>query len=578
MGKTKYETQFSVYKVDYTQSVKFFEEDLNLNINSYSELEDEMLKYIVKNIEKKSNSKITRIKDEYFKGIVFKTFHYPSWKASINSLLVEDFDISNTHISYIITYLKDDNIFILTGGLGSNYINDFTQKNYGLYLLPKIIKEDSPVIKTVLENSLSGNKLSTRHSNRNVTTVNTENDMSIIFRELSLEFDKSIVNELGIEVEGENTKRNINVLAKDSFVIRKSITLEKLKTVLNNLLDIEKRKDNFSLGYFVDVKKNGYSAKDINNLMIDYLMSGKTDNFILVGDDYLEYYMNGNRYLVSDSDDTIIYDSKEPIDFKELFNFCFSKTISKSSIEKFLKYKISVYSDKETVLYPVKIRACLQGYVEDANRTPFFLFNDNWLMFDSKYEDNLTKDFKKIYKNLINVNMKLVSILKSENESITEDEYNTNFGDSEKVIVAHKVRSNNIEIADLIYFEDDNLYLIHNKQKFNGSGSRDVMNQVLTSAEFISHYVMEENRKEIFEDYYNKIVEKYPNNKMIGQLSKEKFVDLFCNSLNVYYVVGIIEDFSENIRSNYAKYMTLDTHKKLQDKGYELLLFSINNK
>ncbi len=165
MGKKRYETQFSVYKVDYVRSVKFFIDELDININSYDELENKMLDYIVDNINERNNSDVRIIKDINFKGIVFKTYHYPSWKGIISTLIEDNFDISNTHISYILTYRKDNNIFLLTGGLGSNYINDFTQKNYGLYLLPKIIKEDSPVIKTVLENNLSGNKLSTKHSN-----------------------------------------------------------------------------------------------------------------------------------------------------------------------------------------------------------------------------------------------------------------------------------------------------------------------------------------------------------------------------------------------------------------------------
>ena len=577
MGKKKFETQFSIYKVDYNQSIKFFKEGVKKDIDSYDILEKEIIKYILETIEKKNNSETKIIEDDDFKGIVFKTFHYPSWKSIINSFIDESFEIYNAHVSYILTYKKNDNIFILTGGLGSNYINDFTQKNYGLHLLPKIIKEDSPVIKTVLENNLSGNKLSTKHSNRNVTTVNTENDMSSIFRELSLEFKNDLINELGIYTSEETNKRIINILAKDSFVIRKSITIEDLKQVLNKLLEIEQKEDSFSLGYFVDVKKNGYSTKEISAMMINYFLEKKIDNFVLVGNEHLEYYLGGNHYVITDQNDKIVYESINPIDFKELFNNCFSDNISKAAIERFLKYNISVYNDNDIILYPIKIKSCLQGYVEDENKTPFFLFNDNWFMFESKYEDNLDKEFKKNYSNLEQFNPKLSKILKNSDSTMSEDIYNKKYADSSDIIVAHTVLSNNIELADLIYYdEDDNLYLIHNKEIFNGNGSRDVMNQVLTSAGFISHYALEEKRKEIYEEYYNKIVNKYPKNEKIKQISSEKFVDLFCNATNIFYVVGFVEKFSEDIKSNYAKYMTIDTNKKLLERGYKLLLFNIN--
>ena len=59
---------------------------------------------------------------------------------------------------------------------------------------------------------------------------------------------------LGIEIE-DNNKKIINVSAKDSLVIRKSITIDNLKKIIDGLSEIEKREDSFSLGYFADIKK-----------------------------------------------------------------------------------------------------------------------------------------------------------------------------------------------------------------------------------------------------------------------------------------------------------------------------------
>lgn len=255
MAKKKYETQFSIYKVDFESSVRYFEDEYSTKISSYLELERYILDMIKTEVSNQRKNKIVSFTDNGFKGLVFKTYHYPAWYGMIDNMIEEEIDLSNTHISYVLSYLKDDNLFLLTGGLGSNYISEYTQKNYGLYLLPKIMKENSPVIKTVLENRLSGNKLSSKHSNRNVTTINTENDMSSILRELSLEIDKEMIELLGIEIDENKKIKNLNLIAKDSFVIRKSISIENLIVVLNKLIDIEKKDDNFSLGYFIDAKK-----------------------------------------------------------------------------------------------------------------------------------------------------------------------------------------------------------------------------------------------------------------------------------------------------------------------------------
>ena len=572
MAKKKYETQFSIYKVDFERSIKYFEEEYDTKILSYSELEDQILNTIKKEISNRKKNEIVNFDNNGFKGLVFKTYHYPTWCGMIDNMLEDKIDLSNTHISYILTYKKDENIFLLTGGLGSNYISEYTQKNYGLYLLPKIIKENSPVIKSVLENRMSGNKLSSKHSNRNVTTISTENDMSSIFRELSLEINKEIIELLGIETDENKKIKNLNLIAKDSFVIRKSISIEKLIIVLNKLIEIEKNDDNFSLGYFIDSKKNGYSYKDLNEQFIQYLMRGIGENFILVGDDYSEYCVGGNSYVIQDNEQNVIYHSDIPITINDLYKNCLPEPITKASVEKLLKYNLIVYNDKEIILYPTKIKQCMQGYIEDENRQPFFLFNDKWLMFDTNYIDNLDKEFKKSYTQMINIDKKLKDILSNKEANLTEDTYNKTFENSDEIILAHTVLSNYIELTDLIYYDDDNLYLIHNKLKFQGSGARDVLNQILTSAEFINHYMMD--KKDFIEKYYEDILKKYPNNK-IKDLTKEEFVELF-NKPNIYYVAGFMEKLSDNTDSNYAKYITIDASKKLIEKGYQLLLFDIN--
>lgn len=575
MAKKKYETQFSIYKVDYNRSEKYFEE-LGIKIESYNQLESKILEEIKNNVQKKNKNEIVDVDSNNFKGLVFKTFHYPTWYGMIDDIINDEIEVSNTHISYILTYLNDNNLFILTGGLGSNYIAEFTQKNYGLYLLPKIMHENSPTIKSVLENRMSGNRVSSKHSNRNVTTINVENDMSAIFRELSLEIDKDIIKLLNIEFD-ENKQKNLNLIAKDSFVIRKSITKENLVNVLNKLIEIEKMKDNFSLGYFVDVKKYGYSHKTLNEILINDLLNCKYDNFILVGDDYSEYCIGGSKYIIEDSNGNEIYQNDKPITMKDLFDNVLPSKITKTSIENLLKYNLKVCDDKEIVLFPTKLKQCIQGHVENEENIPFFLFNGNWLMFDNNYISNLDSEFKGIYSEITDIDNNLTKIITNDNSLLTEDEYNKSFSESSDLIVAHTVLSNNIELADLIYFDDDNLYLIHNKSKFQGNGARDVLNQILTSAEFISHYLMDRDKRDIFEKYYEDIKEKYPENKKIKTIEKSEFVDLFMRP-NIYYVAGFMQNLSDNTESNYAKFITLDACKKLNEKGYKLLLFNINSK
>ena len=67
MSKSKYETQFSVYKVDYEQSIIFFNEELDIKINSYEELEEKIINYIKDIVGQKSKNEIKIVKNDSFK-------------------------------------------------------------------------------------------------------------------------------------------------------------------------------------------------------------------------------------------------------------------------------------------------------------------------------------------------------------------------------------------------------------------------------------------------------------------------------------------------------------------------------
>lgn len=115
MSKNKYETQFSIYKVDYIRSIKYFQEEKDIQIQSYEELEKNILEDICASIRKKNNNEIVDISLNEYKGIVFKTHHYPSWHGMMSSIVPEKIDLTNTHISYVLSYCNNDNLFLLTG-------------------------------------------------------------------------------------------------------------------------------------------------------------------------------------------------------------------------------------------------------------------------------------------------------------------------------------------------------------------------------------------------------------------------------------------------------------------------------
>ena len=129
----------------------------------------------------------------------------------------------------------------------------------------------------------------------------------------------------------------------------------------------------------------------------------------------------------------------------------------------------------------------LQGFMEvGKNNTVTHLLAGEWYVLEPNYTDILSKEYGEFF----DVTYGRGNTLKKKfwplaHDSISEDDYNLKyFVNSSKIIVSHTVLMDNIELADAIFCDQDNVYLLHNKRKFDGMGTRDLTNQILGASEY----------------------------------------------------------------------------------------------
>ena len=101
-----------------------------------------------------------------------------------------------------------------------------------------------------------------------------------------------------------------------------------------------------------------------------------------------------------------------------------------------------------------------------------------------------------------------------------EDDYNDMFINDSNVIKGHKNLIFQIELADLIYWDEDNLYLMCNKGTFNGEHVRDLQNQIYTSSKMLQSIKINDRAR--LEEYYEKL-----NINEKEKISKANFLKLF---------------------------------------------------
>lgn len=518
-----------------------------------------------------------------FNGIIFKTVHIPAWKCVAEHFIANNEKnsegnsgkfLTNTNVSYVFLYKDSKNIYACIGGYGSNYISKFIVKNFGLYLLPKMIKKDNQVLKNVALNNLLGNQISSNRVNRNSTSVSAEQDMSSIFRQLTVEANRSIAGSIGLEFdEDEPENKKINIINKDSIVIRRSISLAELTTVLNNISKLEKKDDAFVLNYMVLATKKGLKNSNLFEKMINDFSVKDFSRFILVGDDYEEYYSHASRYILKDCDgSTILIDKNDPILFDDVLSVLPLKDgkITKAAINTMLKWTITTQDNAgQTVLYPLSIRDALQGFVEyGESKIPCYLFNGNWFVFDNQYDKLLTKEYGEFFDNnalLADLILKKWNLIHQEN---SEDKYNEWLSKNTDIVVAHKAILGNIELADAILWDNDTIYFMHNKCMFDGVGARDLTNQILVAADYLQKNRMSVDAKRFFQNYYEKIKIAAETYGRTLAIDKESFVNKILDAKNIVYIAGYLKGYKRDSNATYAKYLCIDLKKQLNSRGF----------
>ena len=161
----------------------------------------------------------------------------------------------------------------------------------------------------------------------------------------------------------------------------------------------------------------------------------------------------------------------------------------------------------------------------------------------------------------------------NKNITRTEGAYNRLYDKLDNYIVIDTIIAENLELCDILYYDDDNLYLIHIKYGFE-SKIRELTNQILISARRLREAVGTENR-ELIEIIYKKLIAKGVN---VNDLTLDEFKGLFDKP--VKYVLAFtshlqkdlkVEDNIDSFTSNIARFSLVQCSGEMRANYYDLL-------
>ena len=164
---------------------------------------------------------------------------------------------------------------------------------------------------------------------------------------------------------------------------------------------------------------------------------------------------------------------------------------------------------------------------------------------------------------------------------IDEDAYNSAYHNKPNYWVFDKALGQNIELCDIMYEDDENIYLIHVKTGFDAK-IRDLGNQILISANRLLN-----ERNSNSDDFIGAVIDSY-NNKEINinnLIDRDIFIHKFkIGGKNIVYVMAFKSNLANNVnikdniirvQSNIAKYSLIQCVRDMNTTNYPIKIIEI---
>jgi uncharacterized protein (TIGR04141 family) len=416
-----------------------------------------------------------------------------------------------------------------------------------------------------------------------------------IYNELMADLDDKILIKILKFAKEDIKKEKSTCLAKSSFKINKSISFDDLLNLIKQLTKLYTEVEPFfTLNKVKQITRKRHNAdliKALNDKLSENIFqaytNGESFNIDFCNKLY-ESYFNASSYFLRFLDG-------ETEDLKRMPTL--SDIIQKIKNEKRLEdadavdFKHSVLfvdlytkDDQNIILTEGTVFQHIHGEIDFKN-TNYFRVDGEWYQIDASF----IKDLDKECAEMISRTWDTTLISKTFTKSGKEEDFNIQFVGIPGWLVFDKITPDNIEFCDILYYDKNNVYLVHVKKGFDNS-FRDLAAQMAISAKRIRsdirdkfHYVDKveaaTRRGSKSTDPYLKrmAAQTFPAGglKSILKNMPEKNI-VFCLAfLDTAPTQRSIKANLDKFRSNIAKYMLLDIHREIISLGFDFKIVQV---
>lgn len=515
------------------------------------------------------------------------------WLAFFPSQLTRSQNFTVLNISLLLFVDNGVDIFIVVGGQAFRLIVPFIDHTFGLTVISKVINPEKDLISSINSRGLTGTRSGLSEQFRNDLRIIDFARFGKVPVSIHLTLSEEISNEYFKHLQNKKNER-IRIYGGKSFKIKKNVNFEELNEILIELGYIMGLEENDYLSTYIEEKNTKFVNQYFRPLLINAIFNDL--NYISRS---VESSFGRFKFDFSHPDklaqfyEADCYVLKEKVGEKSYLEF--DRVESRADIyENVLKRAISLGKNINDFTFRayiqgVRVLSYTDGKISSSasflyhftcefsfNNKPIFLVDNKWyrlknsFITDLEFECVQTLKANKLPKNIL---------YHSWDKAIhpKESEYNLLYNRVENYLIFDTIIMDGIELCDILYIEDDQIYLIHVKYGFDAS-LRELANQITLSARRLHEDIKSGEFK-----YIRKIYSSYVkrDDREIN-LTETEFVSLFSRRITYVFAFAsndlsdtLVENNIKKYRSNIARYSLVQCSKDMQTFMYDLKISQI---
>jgi uncharacterized protein (TIGR04141 family) len=515
------------------------------------------------------------------------------WKEFLPKDLSGDGIFEQQKLSLILFIESEFDLFCVIGGNAYQIILPFIDQSFGLNIYSRIINPQEDEIASIKSRGITGSRAGLSEQFRDNYRIIDYIKFGKVTQEIHLKLSQE-VSDLHFSFLKKKATDRIQIYVSKSFKVKKNVDFEKLHLIIKELVVISQIAPTDYLDSYKEITDKGFIDSVLHQKLITKLFDDtenlgrrksnahKSFQHDFCDPNNIQKFYEADEFRLKEKTDKggysvfkIVYDRSEIYDAVleravELFGvndrFKFMNFVRSTRIATYQDGKLSIGSG---FLFHISTEFSVNG-------TPTFLVDTKWYQL----KDSFVTDLKTSSEHILRTYRAQSHILHEpwdKNLIPREGQYNFKYNSKPNYIVIDTIIEDGLELCDIMYYDDNNLYLIHVKYGFQ-SKIRELTNQITISARRLREALGTKD-KLILEKIYNRLIEKNYN---IDNLSLDEFKNLF--NKRISYILAftshlkndlVVADNIDRFNSNIARYSLIQCSGEMRAYYYDLLNYQI---